>query len=152
MKKNIGIVILTIIIALGAVAVLYSQHKSKVATKSTLGKVTMTEVDASKVPNDFPKDLPLEHDAKILYNFNAVNAKGENQATREFVTKYSLKINYDLYKGVLQDNGWIITTDQNPDAEKVLIATRGNNTINIHIYTDVKTLENRVSINNSLKK
>jgi hypothetical protein len=114
--------------------------------------VPVQAVDVGKLPQEFPSDIPLEAGAQVTLNYNATNAAGNFQASREFISKKTVAENYALYQKVLKDNGWTITgTQENTPAGNLIFATKGENNLNIRIYTDPDK-KIRVSISNEIKK
>ena len=114
--------------------------------------VVTTPVPQGALPQQFPSDIPLEAGAQITLNYNAINAAGNFQASREFISKKTVAENYALYQTVLKDNGWNITgTQAGVSAGDLIFATKGSNNLNIRIYTD-QSKQVRVSINNEIKK
>lgn len=110
--------------------------------------VPITAVDPKQLPQKFPADIPLEVGATIIYNYNAVNAQGQFQATREFISKKSADANFTFYQTALKASGWNITaaTDDTARNQKIILASKGSNNLNIRIYTDNGQV--KVSINN----
>ncbi len=133
------------------------QNNSNTATStsgvdfSKVHKVTITEVDKTKLPDRFPTGIPLEAGAQIVYNYNAINAKGMFQSSREFISKKTQEINFSLYKDALAKDGWTITqaTDDTANQQKIIIATKGGNNLSIRIFT--KDNQVHVTINNETK-
>ncbi len=106
----------------------------------------MTAVDESKLPERFPAEIPLEKGAKVTLNYNAVNLADQFQSSREFISKYSEEENFSFYKTELKKLGWEITQETSETPQKILMAKKGENELNIRIYSQGD--EVRVSINN----
>lgn len=157
MSKKVILVIILIVLLAVVILVVTGMNKATPApqpVKSSQTNVTtapapvkLTEVDKTKLPDRFPADVPIEAGATITLNYNAVNAKGLFQASREFVSKKSMADNFTLYQKALTASGWTITSAMDQPNQKIILATKGANNLNIRIYTD-PTGQVKVSINN----
>ncbi len=123
----------------------YEPEKSK-QENSSQQIAPMTAVDESKLPDRFPAEIPLEKGAKVTLNYNAVNLADQFQSSREFISKYGEEKNFEFYKSELKKLGWEITQETNESQQKILMAKKGENELNIRIYSQGD--EVRVSINN----
>ena len=152
-KLVLGVIILLLIAAAASLwfrrqAAPSSRQPEPVAKTSTSTPVVQHNVDTAQLPEQFPSDIPLEQGAKITLNYNAVNAKGMYQASREFISAKSLDQNFEFYQRVLKQNGWMITQtlDDPTRHQKIILATKGANNLNIRVYLDSGVT--KVSINN----
>lgn len=93
--------------------------------------VTKKDVPTNEVPDKFPKDIPVEADAKITQNYNATSVDGTFQATRVFETKKTLDANFKIYQDYLKNNNWKIESTVNQPEYKMLYASSGASTIQI---------------------
>ena len=163
MKKIVIFIIVVILIAGGAVWFWHSRNSKVIsqpgpvvstnnANESTTTGATMTKVDPSQLPNQFPTDVPTEPGATITLNANATNATGQFQATREFISKKSADENFTYYQTLLKQNGWTVTSalDDTSGNQKIILATKAANNLNIRIYTTNGQV--RVSMSNIVNK
>jgi len=162
MKKMSIILGLVIVLALGVWYFAITASKEKPGNQNVFTvpsassseftvQVPMTDVDKNKLPEKFPSDVPLETEAVITYNYNAINAAGEYQSSREFVSKKTPDENFALYQSALKSSGWTLSSaiDDTVRAQKIILASKGSNNLNIRIYTDAGQV--KVSINNITK-
>lgn len=108
----------------------------------------MTAVDESKLPDRFPSEIPLEKDAKVTLNYNAVNLANQFQSSREFISKYSEEENFEFYTTELKKLGWEVTPSEE-SSQKIIFAKKQGTELNIRVYTSGG--EVRVSINSLTK-
>lgn len=168
--KNKTLVVLLVILAVVAVGYLVlsegqkvkepvksqnqtqDQSKNQSPAQPEKPKVNVQGVPKTELPKDFPSDIPLEVGAEVTLNFNGTNAKGELQASREFISKKTVAENYALYQKALKENGWNITnTIADAPAGSLIFAVKDNSDLNIRIYIDAAN-KVRVSINNVVSK
>ncbi len=109
-------------------------------------KATKTEVDSTKVPENFPTDIPIEPGAKIVDNFNATAPDGRVQATRSFESAKSAQENFTFYKNLLTQKGYEIVNTANRDNLQVIFAKKGDGLVNIAILNNQATSMRTVSI------
>jgi len=101
---------------------------------------------ADKSPTGFPASVPIEKDAKITENnFSALTAESKAVAVREFISKYSLPENYQLYKKYLTDSGYVLEDDVSQDDQKIVSGTKDGYRLRVRIYKFDQ--EVRVTIN-----
>jgi hypothetical protein len=145
-KSFIVAAVAIVVVAVAAVVIL--GYRAQPTATSALKSVEIRTVDATKLPERFPTDIPLEAGATTTYNYNAVNANGEYQSSREFISKKSVAQNFSFYQTALKNAGWSITAAVNDTAnrQEIIFATKGLNSLNVRIY--VKGGQVRVSINN----
>ncbi len=126
--------------------------QSQPEAKNEVKSVPIETVKTTALPQEFPSDIPLETGAEVTLNYNATNAQGQYQASREFISKKTIAENYALYQQVLKSKGWtIISTQEDASAGSLIFAEKSNYSLNIRIYTDAQK-KVRVSINNVVKK
>jgi hypothetical protein len=111
--------------------------------------ITINQVDNSKLPDGFPKDIPLEKNAEILQNYNA-DLEGRVQATRSFLSKENIQKNFQFYYNYLnsQKNGWfgLIVNEVMGGNTRVLFAKRGIENIQIIIDSQDKGIGVDISV------
>ena len=90
-------------------------------------------------------DIPLETGATVTLNYNAVNASGKFQASREFISKKTVDANFNFYLDSLKKSGWTITQATQDPKQSVILATKGDNNLNIRIYTDAGKVKVAIS-------
>ncbi len=119
LKTHLNLVIAIVLLVLVAVFFIFF-HKLKFDTQRQI-KVEKTLVESSSLPELFPKDIPIEKDAKITQNYNATSPDGRFQATRAFETKKSLDENLKLYQDYFKKNKWDIqsTVDTDPNYKMI---------------------------------
>jgi len=153
MKKILIIVIIILVVVFGAI--LLMKVKVNISGNPSSASPTAVPVEAvspSQLPQQFPADIPLEAGAQVTLNYNATNAAGNFQASREFISKKTIAENYAFYQAALKDNGWSITgTQAGTPAGDLIFATKGTSNLNIRIYTDTNN-KVRVSISNEIQK
>lgn len=158
-KKSIIVIIILVVVAIAAVAYSMSkgtktadQVKAPISKKQPAPeqpkKVEVTNVETTKLPDRFPADIPVEQGAIITYNYNAINAAGKFQASREFISKKTMDENFTFYQDTLKKAGWTVSSaiDDTAHTQKIILASKGGNSLNIRIYTDNGKV--KVSINN----
>ncbi len=64
------------------------------------------DLAANKLPDNFPKDIPLEKGAKVLQNYQKTSSDGSVQLVREFVTSKTIADNLQTYQDYMDNNGW----------------------------------------------
>lgn len=128
-----------------------SAPKKATTAKPSAPRGSVTDVDKSKLPERFPTELPIEAGAAITYNYNAMNSKGMFQATREFVSAKSVDDNFAFYQDVLKKSNWTVSQaiDDTQHRQKLLLATKDGNRLNIRIYEDDSLV--KVAISNETK-
>jgi len=140
-----------IIVALAIVMVIINRQMAKPTTTKTNTKtaaelkVDRQEVPPATLPENFPTDIPLEKDAKVIQNYTATTNNGGFQSTREFETKKTLAESYRIYKAYFQQNGWQLSGGVDDTYVKVVSANKGNLTATVtmdyNLKTDIKTIE-----------
>jgi flagellar basal body-associated protein FliL len=122
---------------------------SETQTKAAVQSVPQINVNNSQLPNKFPTDVPLEAKAAVTQNFNATNATGMYQATREFISQKTMGDNFTLYKAALKKVGWTVTqvTTDAARSQDIILATKAGNSLTVRIYLDTQN-QVRVNISN----
>lgn len=109
-------------------------------------KIEKTIVDSAELPELFPKDIPIEKDAKITQNYNATSPDGRFQATRAFETKKTLDENLKIYQDYFKKNKWEVQSTLDTDANyKMIFAVKlpyqVQISMNKNTTTGVKTVD-----------
>ena len=146
------VVVLLVGLAAGLIIKKYSQPAVKVASNAANpGPVSITNVPNTILPDRFPTDVPVEAGADIVYNYNAINAAGHFQSSREFISKKTEDQNYVYYQQTLAAAGWTITQAINDGVknQRIILANKGANSLNIIINTQDGQVH--VSVNNESK-
>ncbi len=133
--KLLGILVIAVLIALG---LWFSLQKLKTTVRNPVGKsdkekkehknlvaVTQKDVDASRLPDGMPQDIPLEVGAKVLQNYNATTPDGRFQANRMFQTKLGLQENREIYVNYFKSKGWKISAEVSRPTNVVISAVKG---------------------------
>jgi len=118
-----------------AAAIYFYPHVTKKNEEVTPGNI-VTEVPVFAVPKDFPVEIPMETNIKILTNYNAVNPAGRLQATRSFESKRTVEENAAFYQKYFSKNdaGWALEDELNiDDAPRTLFGTSSKGKVIITI-------------------
>ena len=99
------------------------------------------------VPENFPKEIPIEKGANISNAFSQSTDENNSYALVEFDSKKSLDDSFKIYSDFLAENGWDITESLNEPSVKSLRAVKGSDSIYISIYFNEATNGNAVAIN-----
>ena len=159
MRKKI--IILIVVLAVTAGVALWASRGQKSTSKQSQKtgqqseeqqpappplKVTKSEVDASKLPSQFPANIPIESGAKITQNYNASAENGLYQATRAFESAKTLDENFKLYSDFVQRDGWKLLTGLNQDKLKVIAAQKDKANLQITMSVNSQSGKNIVEI------
>ncbi len=109
-------------------------------------RVEKREIDATKLPESFPKDIPIEQGATVTQNYNAISAGGRFQATRVFETTKSLDANIKIYQDYFKANKWTINAFVDQENYKMILATKDNFQIQVSINHNIISGINTVDI------
>ena len=123
-----------------------NSKKDQVAEESQPAQVEKTNVDFSKVPEKFPTNIPIEPGAKLTQNYNATTPDGQFQATRTFETQEALATNLKLYTEFLTDDGWEIKATTDDPTFKMVLGTKGKQSLQVSIDENKVTKIKTVSI------
>lgn len=160
MNQKIKIIILVAVLAAaaGGLAIIKKSAKPKAPAQSS------QQTSAPKLnPEDFslktlsvgqiPAQLlalpkfPWEEGAVVLNSFEVLNKPtGRLQSTRSWVTKKTLKQNYDLYKKYLKDNGWTLAADEIKGDYFSLISNKGQDRLDITMQNNSTSKQNELSV------
>jgi len=159
MKRNIFLIIIILLILFTATLFLSYQNLSKNKQNELNNQtpkqktVDITNVDKNKLPERFPQDIPIEANAEITLNYNAINLNNKFQSTREFISAKTQEENFQFYQKVLKEKGWNITqTIEDPVLNhKIILATKDGNELNIRIYSDSNKVKVAISNETNLK-
>ncbi len=152
-RKTIVVISVLALVAGFAVWYWFFARGSDQAITTDFREGEKTSVEISTVPSDrlperFPTDIPLEPNAEVNLNFNAVNLDGKFQSSREFVSAKSAEENFIFYQAALKNNNWQITQafEDVSMSQYVIMASKAGNELNIRVYIEQGQV--RVSINN----
>jgi|YNPMSStandDraft_1061717.scaffolds.fasta_scaffold06598_3 methionine-rich copper-binding protein CopC len=159
MKRNIFLIIIILLILFTVALFLSYQNLSKNKQNELNNQtpkqktVDITNVDKNKLPERFPQDIPIEANAEITLNYNAINLNNKFQSTREFISAKTQEENFQFYQKVLKEKGWNITqTIEDPVLNhKIILATKDGNELNIRIYSDNNKVKVAISNETNLK-
>jgi len=140
----IGIVIVVLAIVMVVINRQIVKPKTNTKTAAEL-KVNREEVPPATLPKNFPTDIPVEKDAKVIQNYTATTNGGGLQSTREFETKRTLVDSYKIYKTYFQQNGWQLSGGVDDTYVKVVSANKDNLTATVtmdyNLKNNTKTIE-----------
>ncbi len=146
-KYFLPFLILVALIVVLLFATKKSPNSAPVSDEPTIKNgLIVQEVDKNQVPAKFPSDVPIESDAQILQNFNAITDDGRFQATRVFRTKKSLADNLSIYKNFLTESGFKVESTVNTPTYKMVTGTKGNTTIQASIDENSQSHAKTVNI------
>ena len=94
-----------------------------------------TNLAFDKLPLGFRSDAPMEKDAKLTENYNAVFEDNNLWAVRTYETKTSLATLRDIYKKYLSTlPGWNVAPNHERDARNIFLsADRGRDSVIIYL-------------------
>lgn len=144
LKKILYILLVLILLgALGFVSYKYYLLQKVVSPKTSeqqksgppeqVKEITKKDIDASKAPDRFPVDVPIEAGAKITQNYNAQAPDGRYQATRVFETNKTLDENFKIYQDYLKQKDWEIKSTENKENYKMLFGSKTGQQLQISI-------------------
>ncbi len=147
-KKVLGLVLLTAVLVGVLMFVLRWQAQTKKVNQNNSKPIAkLTQIEKDKLPDKFPAEIPVEANAEITLNFNAINLSGKFQSTREFISSKSIEDNFILYLDILKKEGWVVgqKIDDTAKNQKIILASKGEEQLNIRIYTDVGDVKVAIS-------
>ncbi len=152
--KIVSLIVLAALVIAGVLIYVNANKKENqpnTNSQKTFTPLPVTEVDHSRLPERFPADIPLESGAVIVYNFNLVNAAGMYQSTRQFVSKKTIKQNFDFYQDALKKAGYSITKtlDDLAHNQELIYATKGDNKVTVRSFASGGQI--KVDITNETK-
>ncbi len=152
-KKVIWVFVIFGLVAVVAAIMAVSSGPSAVKTSQTntpanaqkKQDVQIKKVDNSKLPDQFPADIPLETGATVTGNYNATAADGRSQATRSFETTKTLDDNFKLYSDFFKKSGYTVNSTINQANFKAILASKGDLKVQVNMSTNpttkVKTID-----------
>jgi hypothetical protein len=112
-------------------------------------EVKETPVDPTRLPEGFPREIPLETGSVVVQNYNATTTGSSNtvttQSTRAFESKKSVEKNFQLYQDFFLKNDWLINTTNEGQGYKSLSAQKSGVTVRVHISQN--SITNIVTVN-----
>jgi len=151
-RRNIVLVIIGVVILIAVTFVMYKQSVNNVAQplaeQTPIAQEEAQKTDfGSKIPSDFPTDIPLEDGAEVEQSYS-LNFTGQNQLTTGFSSTKTVKENYTLYADFLEKQQWNISNKYESEKLSSLYGAKESNDINITISENTATgLKSQVSIN-----
>lgn len=107
--------------------------------------VAIKKVDNSKLPDQFPADIPLEAGATVTGNYNATATDGRSQATRSFETQKTLDENFKIYSDFFKSAGYKVDSTINQATFKAILASKADFKVQVNMSvnptTKVKTVD-----------
>jgi hypothetical protein len=105
--------LILLLVAAGVVFYFYSSRRAPApGVKSKDGGIV--NVDPSQVPTGFARGIPFFYQTEILRNYYVVDANGQFQATRSFVSSSSAPVVYKMYQDFFLKAGWNVSPDYHP--------------------------------------
>lgn len=129
-KRLISLIIVLAVLVI--LAFVYGQVKRETSVPEGRPVVERQALPVNQLPNEFPKDFPLESGAQVVQNDNEI-VNGKRQGHRQFASSKTLEENYQLYKDYLQKTAWTIIRDVNGPAYKSLIGRQANQVLSVSI-------------------
>lgn len=145
-SKKIWIYFLLILILTAAAIFVYKSSKSvSIEEQPVLGQPNF--LDPNQIPEGFPVSFPIEAGAEILQSYNS-ETENQTQATRKFVSKKTLKENFDFYKKYITDNDWTIVSESDDVLVKYLSSRKDSTSLSISMTADsLDASKNIVDVN-----
>lgn len=100
-------------------------HEAK--QTSAIEKENTQGTASPKIPREFPRDVPLLPDAKVLLS----NVSTDKNLMLSLETEKGEKSVYDFYKSGLEENGWTIESDIETMGVRMIRARKGKRTTNV---------------------
>lgn len=116
-KKIFLIVTSVVVITIILVFVVYKQKATQGIQGGKQTATTTTSVEpqktdyGTKLPDDFPTDIPIEKGADIKQSYS-LNYAGQKQLTIVFQSTKTVKENYVLYAEYLKKQGWGVVRNE----------------------------------------
>lgn len=122
-------------------------------SEDTGPKYDITQAPAGELPNQFPKDFPLEAGAIVDNGYNVAEPTN-TQATAHFESKKSLAESFKIYSDYLSKaNGWtVLTTLDTPTVKSISAQNTDGATVLVGMAQNVVTKVNQVTISFVYKK
>ncbi len=127
------LMILGAAMAITLIAWILVKVNDKGSSKRAPEQLELTDLKQNRLPEKFPSNIPLENNANITQNFNAVTPEGLFQATRAFVTAKSLEENLRIYTDYMDKNEWQIQNTINEPNLKMVQGNKGKARLQITI-------------------
>jgi hypothetical protein len=100
-------------------------------------EVTTTQVEVSKLPDNFPREIPVESKGdEVDQNYSAAGSEGQSQATRRYYTTKTMEERYKFYTDFFTKNGWTIASQDEQPTFKLIDAKKDSTEILVHISKD----------------
>ena len=141
-RIKVAVFLFAVIFALGVIAFTYFRtlYQAPVSTIEpspvvvATGETTVTpekKTDfGTAVPDDFPTNIPLEAGVMLDQSYR-LDYPDQKQLTAVFVSKETMKKNYDMYSDFLKKEKWSIRNAYESEGISSLYAMKENSEINI---------------------
>lgn len=149
-KKALVLIIMILALAIGITLIVSMVMKTDTTNNSAnqsdanQSKVTKADISKELLPNKFPTDLPIEANAVVTQNYNAIAEDGSYQATRAFETTKSLTENITAFKQYMTQNDWEIKSSVDKPTTKSVVGSKGTQRLSVTVTenssTKVKTV------------
>ena len=162
-RIKVAVFLFAVVIAIGAITFVFSHSffkgsvntavKSQEATVAVTPSAEVVTPEASeknktdfgtKVPEDFPTDIPLEEGAGINQSYG-LDYTGQKQLTMVFASKKTMKNNYALYADFLKKQQWTVSNQYESETLSALYGTKEGLAMNVTISVSTPT-SSQVSI------
>ena len=159
MNKNVIIMIVGVLIVVMAGVLfifadkIFQMPQENFRSEDTGPKYDITQAPAGELPNQFPKDFPLEAGAVVDNGYN-ISEPTNTQATIHFISKNNLDKSFKIYSDYLNKaNGWTVLTTLNTSTVKSISAQNADGaTVLVSMAQNVVTKVNQVTISFVYKK
>lgn len=113
----------------GTLTIEDKDEQKSVTFKSKDGDKSTTKVGSQSIPEEFPSDIPLLPDAKVLLSHVVAGAG----IMLSFETKKGGDAVYDYYKSRLPKKGWNIESDVETMGVRMLSVRKGERTASVSL-------------------
>lgn len=165
MNKKFQVIVFCLVVILAILAFQYFNKNSKSSTvpaKTLVAKQTpppilpnykITQAPIGGLPDQFPKDFPLEKGVQVDNGYNVVNTDSV-QSTVHFESKNSLDKIFSTYSTYLsKKNGWtVLTTLNNPTVKSISAQNSQGTSVVVSMAQNTVTKVNQITISFVYKK
>jgi len=145
-QYGIGAIVVLAVIAIVLAVVAYKSSKKTTVPPTVLPNVKKTDIDPKILPANFPTNIPLEKGAVVTQNYTAESIDGHYQSTRAFESKKTVAANDKIYSDFFTKDDWKVVHTFDQDLYKVIVATKGNQYVQVSIQENATTHVVRVEI------
>ena len=153
-RIKVAVFLFAIVVALGVIGFVYfrSSYQAPVSTTEPASVTTRAAVDeptkadfGTKAPEDFPTNIPLEAGVTMNQSYS-LDYPGQKQLTAVFVSRETVKKNYDLYREFFKKEGWMISSQYESETLSSLYALKKNNEMNVTVSSSEAGTQVSVSV------